>query len=145
MEKLSLEERIATANSWGLIGMLLDRLVENFEAAIYSIEDKHYDRVEKLNNHSRAILTELLVQFNGEDQLSHNLREINLYLNKLMTEGEIRKDPSIYKTCIKIVNPLTEGFKELELNEEPRTVAGLTYGKDSLDDYVLKSDRGFEV
>lgn len=144
MEELNLEQRIATTNSWGLIGMLLDRLVKNFEGAIFSIEDKDYDKLEELNNHSRAILTELLVQFNGEDRLSHSLREINLYLNKLMTEGEIKKDPSVYETCIRITNPLIEGFEELELKEEPRTVAGLTYGKNSLDDYVLKSDRSFE-
>ncbi len=144
MEKVELERKIATTNDWGLIAMLFNRLVDNFKKSISLIKDQDYGKVEELNNHSRAILTELLVQFSGDDEISLSLREVNLYINKLMTEGEIKRDPSIYESCVKIIAPLSEGFRELELKEKPKAVTGLTYGKDHLDEHILKTNRSFE-
>ncbi len=48
-----------------------------------------------------TILTELIVQFNGEDEVSKDISEVNLYLNRLITEGEYNRNPLVYKDCIK--------------------------------------------
>src|SRR5699024_2537113 len=124
--------------------ILFERLIENFKNCISAIKDEDYDKMKDLNNHSRAILTELLVQFGGDDEISSTLREINIYINKTMTEGEIKRDPSLFETNIKVLTPILEGFKELEIKEKPKAVTGLTYGKGNLGEYTLSENKSFE-
>ncbi|MCF6466582.1 flagellar protein FliS [Clostridium sp. Cult2] len=138
------KKRISTTNEAGLIAILYERLIDNFKNCITAIKDENYDIVKDLNNHSRAILTELLVQFGGDDEISLTLREINIYINKTMTEGEIKRNPSLFEINIKILTPILEGFKELEIIEKPKAVSGLTYGKGNLDEYTLDGNRSFE-
>ena len=139
-----LKKRISTTNEAGLVAILFERLIENFKNCISAINDENYDIIKELNNNSRAILTELTVQFSGNDEISSTLREINIYINKTMTEGEIKKDPSLFETNIKILTPILEGFKELEIKEKPKAVTGLTYGKDNLGEYTLGENRSFQ-
>ncbi|NLW23142.1 MAG: flagellar protein FliS [Tissierellia bacterium] len=141
---LELEKRISTTNDAGLVAMLFERMVENFTSCISAINEKVYSRIYELNNNTRAILAELIVQFNGEDEISTSLRDIYIYINKLITEGEIKKDPSIFETCITIIRPICEAFQELEVREEPKAVTGLTYGKNSLNEHIIKGDKNFE-
>ena len=141
---MELEKRILSTNDAGLIAILYETLMDNFNKAIIAIEEKDNEKLNELTNHSRAIFTELMVQFNGEDKVSKDITEINLYINKLITEGEYKKDKSIYENCIKITNPILEGFQELEIKEEPKTITGLTYGKNNLDEHILKGNKTFE-
>ena len=144
MDKVELERKISTTNNWGLIAMLFNRLVDNFKKSISLIKDQDYGKVEELNNHSRAILTELIVQFSGDDEISSNLREINFYINRLITEGEYERDPSLFETSIEVLTPICEGFQQLEIKEEPKSVTGLTYGKNHLEEHTLKGNRSCE-
>ena len=139
-----LKKRISTTNEAGLIAILFERLIDNFKNCISAIEEEDYDKITDLNNNSRAILTELTVQFSGNDEISSTLRELYLFINKTMTEGEIKKDISSFETNIKVIMPILEGFKELEVREKPKAVAGLTYGKDNLGEYKLEENRSFE-
>lgn len=144
MDNTELEKRILSTNDAGLIAILYETLIDNFNKSIIAIHEKNYENLNEFTNHSRAILTELMVQFNGEDEVSKDITEINLYINKLITEGEYKKDKSIYENCIKIATPILEGFQELEIKEEPKTVTGLTYGKSNLDEHILKGKKTFE-
>lgn len=139
-----LKKRILTTNDAGLIAILFERLIDNFKNCILAIENKDYDRIHELNKNSRDILSELLVQFDGDDEVALSLRDINLYINKLITEGKYKKDPSRFQTCIKILTPVCEGFQELEIKEKPKAVTGLTYGKNNLGEHALKENRSFE-
>lgn len=141
---LELEKRISTTNDAGLIAILFEALIDNFKNCILAIDENDYNKLQNINNHSRDILTELLVQFSGDDEVSLSLREINFYINKLITEGEYDKNTSLFETCIKVVKPVCEGFQELEVKEKPKAVAGLTYGKGNLGEHTLKGNRSFE-
>ena len=141
---LELEKRISTTNDAGLVAILFESLIGNFNKCILAINDEEYSKIHQLNNHSRDILAELLVQFSGDDEISLSLREINFYINKLMIEGEYERDSSTFETCIKIIIPICEGFQELEVKQKPRAVAGLTYGKGNLGEHTLKGNRSFE-
>jgi flagellar protein FliS len=139
-----LEKRISTTNEAGLIAILFERLIENFNKCILAIKDKEYNKIHEINNNSRDILAELLFQFSGTDEISSSLREINIYINKIITEGEYQQDPSIFETCIKVITPICEGFQELEIREKPKVVTGLTYGKSYLGEHTLKGNRSFK-
>lgn len=139
-----LEKRISTTNDAGLVAILFERLIDNFNKCISAIDQKDYNTISSINNNSRDILSEFLIQFSGDDEISSNLREINFYINKLITEGEYKRDLSIFEICIKITTPICEAFQELEVKEKPKAVAGLTYGKSNLGEHTLKGSTSFE-
>lgn len=144
MEDMTLEKRILSTNHWGLVALLHEGLIEKFKESTKSIEKEDYEELNQVINRTREILTELIVIFNERDELSTNLRELYSFTNKLITEGEIKKDKSFFQEAEDIINPIFEGFKELERGETGNIVTGLTYGKTKLDEYGTRSHKTFE-
>lgn len=140
-----LEKRIMTTNDAGLIAILLEKLIDNFKSCKVCIERKAYGELMDINNNSRDIFGEIIFQFSGNDEISSRIREIILYVNKLITEGEYKKDISYYDTSIKVLSPMVEGFQKLEVKDTPKAVAGITYGKGNLGEYSLKEERSFKA
>ena len=143
MEKATLEKRILSSNEWGLIALLNEGLIERFREAAEAIDREDYEEVSKITNTCRDILTELLITFREKDDLSTNLRSLYLFTNKLITEGEIKKDGSSYIKAIDVISPIYNGFKNLEMKEKPNVVSGLVYGKDDIEEYK-ESNKTFE-
>ena len=109
-----------------------------------TIKEKDYTRLNILINNCRDILTELIITFNENDKLSTDLREIYLFINTMITEGEIKKEKSLFEKAKEVINPIYEGFQELEMKDEANIVSGLIYGKEKLEDYNRKSGRTFQ-
>lgn len=135
MEKMTLEKKILATNNWGLVAMLHEGLVQNFNISKNAIESKDYEELNRLINNSRDILTELIIIFKNNDELSTDLKEIYIFINKLITEAEIIKDAELFERAKEVIIPIMEGFKELEVKEKPNIVSGLTYGKENLEEY----------
>ncbi|WP_313755799.1 flagellar protein FliS [Tissierella sp.] len=144
MESITLEKRVMSTNDWGLIAMLHEGLMEKFERSSEAIKEKNYDKLNILINNCREILTELLVTFREKDELSTNLRSLYLYTNKLITEGEIKKDTNLFENAIDVIAPIYMGFKGLETKGEPNIVSGLTYGKGNLEEHSVKLGKTFQ-
>ena len=144
MENMTLEKRILATIDWGLVAMLHEGLMERFEESIESIKEKDYKGLNILINSCRDILTELIITFNENDKLSTDLREIYLFINTMITEGEIKKEKSLFEKAKEVINPIYEGFKELEMKDEANIVSGLIYGKEKLEDYNRKSSKTFQ-
>jgi len=140
-----LEKRILTTNDAGLIAILLERLIDNFKNCKACIENKDYEELMDINNNSRDIFGEIIFQFSGNDEISTRVREVSIYINKLITEGEYKKDTSCFDTSIKILTPMAEGFQRLEIEDMPKAVTGITYGKGNLGEYSLKEERSFKA
>ncbi len=145
MDEMTLEKKILSTNDWGLLALLHEGLINNFEKCEKAIKRKDYSELNKLINNSREILTELIVIFNKNEDLSTDLREIYSFTNKLMTRGQIKKDKTCFQEAREVINPILEGFKELEISEDANIVSGLTYGKEKLDEYSRSSGKSFEV
>ena len=143
MEKMTLEKKILATNNWGLVAMLHEGLVQNFNISKNAIEGKDYEELNRLINNSRDILTELIIIFKDKGELSTNLREIYIFTNKLITEAEIKKDGRIFNQAKEVMLPILEAFKELEEKEEPNIVTGLTYGKSNLEEH-RNSEKTFQ-
>ncbi|MBU5428204.1 flagellar protein FliS [Tissierella pigra] len=144
MSSMTLEKKILSTNDWGLLALLHEGLMERFEDAGKAIEKEDYTMLNELINNSRDIISELLITFREKDELSTNLRSLYLFTNKLITEGEIKKDSSSFKKAIDIINPIYTGFKGLEGKEEANIVSGLTYGKEELLDHLTRSNKTFQ-
>lgn len=135
MEDISLEKKILATNDWGLVAILHEGLIENFNISKEAIELRDYKNLNGLINNSRDILTELMILFKNNDELSTNLKEIYIFTNKLITEGEIKKDKEFFDKAEEVILPILEAFKELEEKEKPNIVSGLTYGKKNLEEH----------
>ena len=140
----ALEKRILSTNDWGLVALLHEGLIDRFKQSTKAIENEDYVELNIVINKIRDILTELIVIFSEKDELSTNLRELYGFTNKLITEGEIRKEISFFKQAKDVINPVFEGFKQLEKDEAGSIVAGLTYGKSDLGEHSRKSHKTFQ-
>ena len=144
MESITLEKKISSANDWGLIALLHEGLIERFQEASKAIEENDHENLNIIINNCRDILSELLITFKEKDELSTNIRSLYLFTNKLITEGEIKKDISCFEKAINVIKPIYTGFKALQMKEGPNIVSGLTYGKDNLEEYNRKSNKVFQ-
>lgn len=145
MEKMSLEKRILTTNDWGLLGILNEALIDGMKDSKIAIEELDYQKLNEINNYMRDILSELIVLFRNDNVASVNLRELYLFVNKLITKGENNRDKTYFHQGIEIVKPLLESFKERAVEEEGKIVSGLTYGEKDLMENKKESSRTFEV
>lgn len=144
LDKKDIEKRISSANDAGLVAILYEALMDNFNDSLLSIDEEKYDELKDINKNSRDILAELLATLEGNSEIAIKLRQIYIYVNELVTRGENKKDKNSFEMATKIISPLYEGFSEIEKNIEPKVVAGLTYGKSNLDEYQMKGNKTFK-
>lgn len=139
-----LEKRIVNANEAGLVVILYEALIDNFQKSIQAIKKEDYNELNSINKNSRDILNELIITLQGDSRIASDLKAIYLFLNILITNGENRKDIEVFEKAIKIIEPLYEGFHELEKEEEPKVVTGMSYGKTGADDYSIDGNITFK-
>ena len=99
----NLEKKILTTNDFGLVKLLHEGLIERINDGILAIENEDYEELNKSINISRDILTELILVFSKDDDLSTNLRSIYLFINKYITESEIKKDKDHLEEIKKVI------------------------------------------
>lgn len=131
----NIEKRILSSNEWGLVALLHEGLLDKCKKSKEAIISNDYVKLKEIVNSIRDLLTELIVLFSENDEVSTDLRDIYLYINKLATDGEIKKSELYFKRIQEVTEPILEGFKRLEEKENPSIVSGLTYGKNSLEQY----------
>lgn len=144
LNREEIEKRISTTNEAGLVAILYEALIENFRDSMVAIEEEGFKELNHINRNSRDILAELLATLEGDSKIAQDLRSIYMFLNKIITDGENKKDKIYFEKAIDIVTPLYEGFRELEKNRDPKVVTGMTYGKNNLDDYPIEGSKTFE-
>lgn len=159
IEKEYLANRIANANDAQLVAILHEGFISTAKLGIEHIDNKDKEKLNSSTNKSREILAELLSTLEGASEIANNLRSLYLYLNRLVTEAEIKKDKTKLEESIKVISPLYEAWQELGEKEEsqadssqttagpakmPSIVAGMTYGKGQLNDYVINDEDRWE-
>lgn len=152
IEKEYLANRVATANDAQLVVIIYEGLIGRINTAIEDIDDGNREKLNTSINKIREILAELLTTLKGDSEIASNLRSIYVYINKLVTEAEIKEDKTKLTEAIKVINPIYEAWQELGQKGEvavasdkdnipnkskPSIVAGMTYGKGQLNDYVI--------
>ncbi len=155
IEKEYLANRIANANDAQLVAIVYEGLMDTFQSAIECIETDNKEKLNTSVNKAREILAELLATLKGDSEISNSLRSLYIYTNKLVTEAELKKDKGKLEEAIKVITPLYEAWNELGEKDEvavassqsgaapasrPAIVAGMTYGKGQLNDYVINNE-----
>lgn len=161
IEKEYLANRVANANDAQLVAIIHEGFIDTVKSSIEHIENKNKEKLNNSTNKTREILAELLATLKGNSEIANNLKSIYIYLNKLITEAEIKQDKAKLEEAIKVITPLYEAWQELGEKEEagidndnsqatetptktPSIVAGMTYGKGQLNDYVINDEDRWE-
>lgn len=149
-----LDSRIASANEAQLVAIVYEGLIEKLNESIYNIKKDDKLALNESIVKSREIIAELLATLKGNFQVAQNYKSLYMYLNKLITRANIKKDIKVLEEAISIVTPLLEGWTELgekmfkeevEKGQDSRIMTGMTYGKGHLNDDTTSSGSSFEA
>lgn len=160
IEKEYLANRVANANDAQLVAIMYEGLISTIKSGIEYIENGNKEKLNSSVNKVREILAELIATLEGDSEIAGNLISVYIYLNKLVTEAELKQDKGKLEEAIKVITPLYEAWQELGEKEEseiddgsevaatstnsPTIVAGMTYSKGQLNDYVINDGDKWE-
>ncbi|WZL73758.1 flagellar export chaperone FliS [Clostridiaceae bacterium 35-E11] len=146
MDEKYLASRVATANEAGLVALLYEGLIDTLKDAQKHLQERRIKEFAAKVDKAKNILAEFVSTLKGDSELANQLRSLYLYVNQRMTEGYLKKDSEKLEEAIKVLMPLYEGWKALEQQEfqenignrnRPEIIAGATYGRGQLKDYVI--------
>ncbi|OPJ56038.1 flagellar export chaperone FliS [Alkalithermobacter paradoxus] len=153
IEKEYLASRVMSSNDAQLVAILYEGLIDTLNEGISYINKNEKENLDKSANKCRDIVSELLATLKGNSDIANNLRSLYIYTNKLITEGQVKKDESKFKDAIKVITPIYEAWVELgnEIAKKestkpkgPSIVSGATYGKGHLNDYVVNDSNRWD-
>ena len=150
--KDDLTVKLATYTGEQMVALAYDAMIENLENAKKMISSNNEQILNDKIDHNREILAHLTATMGEEDdEISITTKQLYIYINKLMTDGVMRKDTEPLDESIKIIVPLRDGWKELSMklmnleaqktpnmqskSSKSNVYAGMTYGKDDISIY----------
>ena len=147
--------RITQANKTQIIVILYDMILDDVRDAKLSFEQDDYEGFRDHCNHIKRCVADLMEALRFGYEISQNLRQLYLLINREASTAIIRKDPSRLEMIHEIATNLREAFDKVSeqdpsgpMMENTQTVyAGLTYGKGSLKEDLQDqgTSRGFRV
>ncbi len=141
----------ATPNELNIINFEL--CIEYLKESIFQLEND-FSQFGKNINTSLSLLKEIIVSLNFDYDISKELRNIYLYVNKLIINSKFSLDKKDLEDAISILSTIKGGFEELNDTESDKVMknatkvfAGLTYGKNGdLSEYIDDDkSRGFQA
>lgn len=135
--------QVAQANELELICLTYDIFLENIELAISNSSDtKKYKAI------ARKVLLVLINNLDMQHELSHDLFDLYIYVQRLIIENK-------FEDAKEIITSIKEGYEALKAKgiTTQKTVsntqdiyAGMTYGKNSINEVILgNNNRGFTI
>ncbi|MDO5573920.1 MAG: flagellar protein FliS [bacterium] len=147
--------RITQASKTQIIVILYDIILDDVESARSAYHENDYETFKNQCNHIKRCVSDLIEALNFDYEISLNLRQLYLYINREASAAVIRKDPARLEMIQKIAENLKEAFLKISeqdssgpIMENTQTVyAGLTYGKGNLTENLQDqgTSRGFRV
>lgn len=108
------ETQIKTASKGKLIVILYDGLLRFLDIALENIPKKRYDIVNNNILKAQDIINELIVSLNMEaGEISQKLFSIYTFLNKMLIEGNMKKDSRPISFVRKMVSELRDAWNQI--------------------------------
>ena len=147
--------RIAQASPTELVVVSYELIISYMEKAKADYENKEKQEFVKSLKGAQAILTHMIDSLNFDFEISYNLFSLYLYINRNITSAICKLDIMALKNSISVLNRLKTGYEGIVDTDKTGSVmsnseqiyAGLTYGKDKLNEHKLSSsdNRGYKV
>lgn len=148
-----LTRKITSATEGELLVITYDLLRDSIEKLeVYASEKDREAYAEELKYYNKVVKY-LIETLELSNQLAVDLYRLYGYVSKLLIQASISMDVSKVKEAKQIVEILYKGFYEIKdasdkavMQNNQRVYAGLTYGKDDLNEYVEDNHaRGYKV
>ncbi len=147
--------RITQANKTQIIVILYDMILDDVQDAQKNYANGDFEAFKNHCNHIKRCVADLMEALDFNYQISHNLMQLYLFVNREASTAVIRKDPTRLEIIQEIASNLKEAFAQISeqdpsgpIMENTQTVyAGLTYGRGDLNENLQDQgmSRGFRV
>lgn len=146
--------RITQASPTELIVILYEMAQAYINQAILECSHGNVDEFRQSLKHAGRVINELNRSLDLRYEISLNLMQIYIYVNRAMIRASVSKETNELERCIKMLEKLKSAFAQISpedtrgpvMENTQQVYAGLTYSKDSLNESVgLESNRGFRV
>ena len=159
MEKERLQEfaaRVSQANRSELVVVIYDAAIVSIEEGKSCLEKDDITAARKEIDRAKGMVDELLHSLDLKYQISHYLRQLYIYAYRELCQGIALRDADRLDHASDVLKGLLPSFREVAKQDESGPVmentqqiyAGLTYGRDSLDETIavgVNFNRGFEA
>lgn len=159
MEKERLQEfaaRVSQANRSELVVVIYDAAIASIEEGKSCLEMDDITAARKEIDRAKGMVDELLHSLDLKYQISHYLRQLYIYAYRELCQGIALRDADRLDHASDVLKGLLPSFREVAKQDESGPVmentqqiyAGLTYGRDSLDETIavgVNYNRGFEA
>ena len=147
-------KRITQANRTELVVITYEIIIEHIKNAQISFGNQ-----EEFSNdldQAQAFLKELIVSLDFEHQISYNVMSLYIFINKQLIEAKLKKSCEMLPRVQGMLESLLSSFREVSkqdnsaplMQNTQKVYAGLTYGRDDVNEMSLASDdrnRGFKA
>lgn len=120
-----LEQKILHAKPEELTLMLYDGILKFLKQAKLYIEQKDVEKTYNALVRAQDIIDELIITLNMDYDVSHNLRDLYIFMNARLVEANIKKDQAMIDDVLDLATDLRDTWKEamgLARTPEARTV-----------------------
>lgn len=159
MKKEHLQEyaaRVSQANRSELVVIIYEIILESIEESKKLLEEGQIEAARTETTRTRSLVTELMSSLDMQYGISHYLRQLYIYAYHELCHAVAERKPELYDHAANIFKGLLPSFQEVAKQDTSEAVmqntqhiyAGLTYGKDSLNETIgvgVSMNRGFEA
>ncbi len=159
MEKERLQEfaaRVSQANRSELVVVIYEATLASISEGKKYLEKNELAEARKEIERAKGMLTELMGSLDMQYSISHYLRQLYIYARQELCHGIALRQPELFDHATNILEQLLPSFQEVAKQDTSGAVmenaqqiyAGLTYGRDSLNETIgvgIETNRGFEA
>ena len=109
------DSAIGTQNKGRLIVMLYDGAIRFLKLAIMEMEKNNYETKGRYINKALDIINELNVVLDMDTggEIAINLRQLYNFMNRRLSEANVKCDPEMVRDIIKLLEELNRGWKAI--------------------------------
>ena len=148
--------RISQANRSELVVILFDLFRYSMERAQEAYDNDDKEEAEKYMKKAQGCLLELKGSLDFHYEISHKLVSLYRYVHEQIVLTIVRQKPVNFPSIMEVMDGLAESFEKIAQSDNSGAVmknsqhvyAGLTYGKDSLNEVFMnpnQASRGFKA
>ena len=148
--------RITQANRSELVVITYDLIIDSIKCAKESFQKNNFQDYERELKRVQKLLNELMGSLDYRFPVAKDLFQLYSFSNRKVIEAFFKKTPEILDTVTPVMQSLRVGFEGVAKEDHSAPVmantqklyAGLTYGRNALDEVFLSANeasRGFKA
>ncbi len=137
------KKRISSSNPLELTNISFE-LFEHYTQEALKF-DRNSDEFQKNTHKALDFIVMMNSTLDENIEISQSLSQVYEYVIKLLNDGMEHKEPIFLNDALRVLSPLSRAFKDIEKdgygeinknNFDKNVFAGLTYGKNGLNEYL---------